>query len=110
MHQNDIYKAELNRASKHYKQTMNIVICKYKNRNEQKLRDMHSHRPKDVWKILNNFNQASQAKMPDMQNVYLHFQNLNLADNYESKETPDMEANIDYDDKDLNCPINQRVR
>ncbi|MES9903304.1 MAG: reverse transcriptase family protein, partial [Sedimenticola sp.] len=103
-HKNNQYKLELNRASKHYKQTMNTFIMKHKTINEQKLRDMHSNKPKDFWKIIKNLHNNGQQKcgenMPDILDFYTHFKNIN-ADSAPDNSFDSHNINLDNSENDI---------
>lgn len=109
VHKNDQYKYELNRASKVYKQTMHTYIKQHKTRNEQKLRDMHSNRPKDFWKILNNLGtNTTSDKIPDIQAFYEHYKNINTDEDMDANcETPNIEINENINDDLLNREISR---
>ena len=108
IHKNDQYRCELNRASKHYKQTINTYTCKHKTRNERKLRELHSRRPRDFWKILNNLNANSTPEnSPDVETFYNYFKSVNLDKNYDDSDNFDMpDANVNQNEI-LNCKISK---
>ena len=56
-------KTVLQNASKVYKKTMNKYINNYKKENEIELRQLHSKKPKEYWKILNKI-YLKKSKMP----------------------------------------------
>jgi hypothetical protein len=89
LHKNDLYKRELNTASRFYKQTLNTYIKKHKFNNERKLREMHTKRPKDYWKILNSFKTQNAKQMPSLDDFYHHFNKEN-----DSTDSFDHEFNL----------------
>ena len=106
LHKSDLYRRELNRASKVYKQTMNTFIQKHRSKNERKLRHMHSNRPKDFWKILNSFNtESKQNKMPDIQNFYEYYKNTNVDTEYDDNFNFDFDINSQENNDILNGKI-----
>lgn len=60
-------------ASKAYKRTMNFFINKQKQKNEDKLRQIHSTNPKEFWKYLNSFQNKGNEISPTVNEFYDFF-------------------------------------
>jgi len=90
--------------------TMNKYINKYNKESEINLRQLHSKKPKEYWKIFNKKN--TQVKGPDLQNLYEveHFKTLNNSDNNNEDENDDdiinnPNVNAHENSNCLNCPL-----
>lgn len=101
----DLNKHLLNKASKHYKCTINSFVRKHKFMNERKLRDKHLKQPKDYWRILKNFNKDTHDKMPDIQDLYDHFRKINYDESHNEDSFINPDQSAQYDTECLNCPI-----
>lgn len=103
-HSSIVNRINLENKSKTYKNTMNKYINIHNQNNEQKLRTMHTKRPKDYWKFLNSLKSKEQVEKPDIQTFYDFFKNINMHyDELEDIGLPNdlRDGNNDY----LNAPI-----
>ena len=60
-----------------YKRTMVKFISQYRKKNESKLRNKQSSKPKEYWKLLNSLNTQSNRNTPNLEEFVEHFKNLN---------------------------------
>ena len=102
---NDRNRTELQQSSKEYKKVMNYHINKHTLKKANKLRQMHSAKPKEYWRYLNSINKTnSNAKIPPIQEFYNYYKNINTS---EINETFDF-AESEYDaDIILNSKISE---
>lgn len=101
-------KSTLIKASKHYKQTMNRHINKYKKDQQMKLRKMHKKSPKEYWKYLNSLNKRTTTKTPSIESFLDFFKELNSCEhNTEDNKLDEVLSKIDMEDDNniLNTPI-----
>lgn len=56
---------------------MNKYVNKYNKKNENKMRNLNSQRPKDYWSILNRLKNRSKVEMPGVESLYEHFKTVN---------------------------------
>ena len=94
-------------ASKAYKRKMNFFINKQKQKNEDKLRQIHSTNPKEFWKYLNSFQNKGNEISPTVNEFYDFFKNVNCDTNSPDFDLDDSTFKIDDDDNILNASITE---
>ena len=57
---------------------MNFFINQQKQKKAKQLRDMHSTRPKDYWRYLNNLKDKHTTKTPPLQDFYDNYDYMKL--------------------------------
>ena len=107
LHKTDENKRTLIKASKDYKQIMNIHINKHKRNQQTKLRKMNKKSPKEYWKYLNSLNKREQPKTPSLESFLDFFKELNSNKVESENETVDeiLIKNELQDDNNDNSPI-----
>ena len=95
----------LHQKSKCYKNTMNKYINEDQFKMKQKLRDLHSSKPKDFWKLINKNAKSQESEDLDINTFYEYFKKINLA----QENDEDIEINYGLSDNDeiLNITITQ---
>ena len=65
---NEYNESKLQQPSKQYKKVMNFYINQHKWKNANKLRQLHTRRPKEYWRYLNSLSKnKSSGKSPSLQ-------------------------------------------
>ena len=105
---NDRNRTELQQSSKEYKKVMNYHINKHTLKNANKLRQMHSAKPKEYWRYLNSINKTnSNAKIPPIQEFYNYYKNINTSEINETFDFAESEYDADNADIILNSKISE---
>ena len=78
---------------------MNKYTNKYNKENDMKLRQLHSKKPKEYWKILNKIKNKKHVKGPDLQNS----DNNNNEDENEDDIINNPNVNANENNNCLNC-------
>lgn len=106
LHKCMVNKTRLNKASVHYKKTMNTYMAKHKYTVEKKLRTMSTNKPKDYWKFINSLNKNNNCKSPTMEAFFDHFKNINQVTHQDNPPDLDNEFVPNQETLDLlNSPI-----
>ena len=81
---NEYNESQLQQSCKQYKKVMNFYINQHKWKNANKLRQLHTRRPKDYWRYLNSLSKnKSSEKSPSLQEFFEHFRNINVSERNE---------------------------
>ena len=97
-----VNKEELHAASKKYKNTLNFHINKHNFQLQNKLRQLHSSRPKEFWRLLNRLDSKSTDEKIKIEELYEYSKNLN---SNELHEDDDIQINLQNNDEILNSQI-----
>ncbi|MES9879996.1 MAG: reverse transcriptase family protein, partial [Sedimenticola sp.] len=99
-------KQRLKTTSKKYKKTLNKHISKHKQKAQTKIRELHSNKPKEFWKILNNIDKKKTDDKISLDTLYEYFKEMNANDNPPDNEQ-NFNINISDDDEILNSKISE---
>ena len=95
-------------SGKAYRRIMNRHINKHKWKNMNRLRQMHTIKPKEYWRYLNTVtNNKSNTKNPPLRDFYEYFKTVNVSENEESFNIHESEYNADDSDQILNSEITE---
>ncbi|MCG8033764.1 MAG: reverse transcriptase family protein [Candidatus Thiodiazotropha taylori] len=97
----------LQQSSKNYKKVMNFHISKYKYKNANKLRNMHSSKPKDFWHYLNSIKRQTKTSSPPLQTFYDYFKNINTSEDNTDFDFHNSKFNIEDSNQMLNENISE---
>ena len=86
---------------------MNFFIIQQKQKKAKQLRDMHSTRPKDYWRYLNNLKDKHTTKTPPLQDFYDYFKETNFSPNAETFHFEQTGFNEDDNSDILNALITE---
>ena len=99
-------------ACKEYKASLNRAFTEYQQKAAEELRNVSKKDTKELWKILNQFNNKNNKENQNdisLQALFEHFKKLNEND---SDDDVDPDFNFDHIDKDvdqfLNSPITEK--
>ena len=105
---NEHSRTTLQDSSKSYRKTMNLHINKHKWKNANKLRQMHTAKPKEYWRYLNTVtNNKSKVKTPPMQYFFEYFKNVNASETHETFDFHESEYDAENSDQILNSKITE---
>ena len=104
---NDRNRIALQQSSKEYKKVMNYHINKHTFKNANKLRQMHSAKPKECWRYLNSNKTKSNAKIPPIQEFYNYYKNINTSEINATFDFAESEYDADNADIILNTKISE---
>ena len=98
-----IHKKILIDQSKQYKVIMNKHINNHNEQTKMKLRNLHTQKPKEFWKIINSAETKSECSDLNLNEFLDYFQTNNM--NINEPSTDSLNINIHDDDYLLNAPI-----
>ena len=105
---NEYTRKSLQDSGKAYRRTMNRHINKHKWKNMNRLRQMHTIKPKEYWRYLNTVTKnKSNTKNPPLRDFYEYFKTVNVLENEESFNIHESEYNADDSDQILNSEITE---
>lgn len=99
----ELNKRTLTQKSKQYKSVMNSYINKHKAKTKIKLRNLHSKKPKDFWKLINSMESKTECADLDIEEFFEYFRTSNIDMDTEASESININT-IDNDEL-LNTPI-----
>ena len=102
---NNYNRSRLLDASRKNKSTLNFYISRQKQSNANKLRDIHSSKPKDYRRYLNSLKTKSNVDTPPLEDLYAFFKNINSSSHAEDFDLDETTFNIRDNDEILNIPI-----
>ena len=105
---NEYNESKLQQSSKHYKKVTNFYINQHKWKNANKLRQLHTRRPKEYWRYLNSLSKnKSSGKSPSLQEFIEHFRNINVSERNEDFVFEQSGYDSENADHILNSPITE---
>ena len=105
---NEYNEFKLQQSSKQYKKVMNFYINKHKWKNANKLRQIHTRKPKEYWRYLNSISKnKSSEKSPSLQEFFEHFRNVNMSEGNEDFVFEQSGYDSENSDHILNSPITE---
>ena len=94
----------LKQLSKQYKTVMNQEINRHKFAQEDKLRNMQTHNPKDYWKYINSLNKKQADSSPPAEEFFEYYKNINAGDENDASDTFE-DVHFTETAEELNNPI-----
>ena len=81
---------------------MNFYVKRHNFQTLNKLRKLHSKKPKEFWRLLNKLDDTLTDKKIKIEELYEYFKNINAGVNDEQDDT---QINVQNHDEILNSPI-----
>ena len=104
------HRRKMRLASKEYKALLNRAFTEYQQKAAKELRNVSKKDTKELWKILNKFNNKNNKENQNdisLQTLFEHFKKLNENDSDDDVE-PDFNFDLIDNDQFLNSPITEK--